>query len=271
MRSNSHLRHADYRAAYWLLGECCELGRLPEDWSGRLFQRLESLIGISLGLFIEGTIAMAYGQGRGPYPLDHVLVHGAGEQDVLGIIRKYWENNAVEADPAMAAWRKVRSRIATRARQHLVPNRVWRRSVITNEYFRAFGFEEMILSRCPSTNKRWLLLNFWRNSGNRPFNNREHGMVHLISTELHRLLAQGRIAAFCNDTAVLTPRLRQVLGLLCQGLSEKQTANRLGISPHTVHNQIQQLHRVLGVSTRGELIATALRYHFSEVCSPHRP
>lgn len=53
----------------------------------------------------------------------------------------------------------------------------------------------------------------------------------------------------------MAPRLRQVAQLLAIGLSEKQVALRLRLSIHTVHDYVKQLHRKLGVSSRGELLA----------------
>ncbi|MCC6623516.1 MAG: hypothetical protein IT385_19805 [Deltaproteobacteria bacterium] len=48
-------------------------------------------------------------------------------------------------------------------------------------------------------------------------------------------------------------------GRLCRGLSEKQIAAELGMSPHTVHDHVKRLHLRFGVQSRGELIARALR------------
>jgi DNA-binding NarL/FixJ family response regulator len=56
----------------------------------------------------------------------------------------------------------------------------------------------------------------------------------------------------------LPPRLREVLAGLARGLSEKQVAAELGLSPHTVHDHVKALHRRLRVQSRGELLALAL-------------
>lgn len=57
----------------------------------------------------------------------------------------------------------------------------------------------------------------------------------------------------------LPPRQAAVLDGLCRGLSEKQIAAELGMSPHTVHDHVKRLHLRFGVQSRGELIARALR------------
>lgn len=57
----------------------------------------------------------------------------------------------------------------------------------------------------------------------------------------------------------LTNRERQVLGLLADGLGNKQIAARLGISANTVKTHLELLFDKLGVSSRTEAVATAAR------------
>jgi DNA-binding CsgD family transcriptional regulator len=59
--------------------------------------------------------------------------------------------------------------------------------------------------------------------------------------------------------ALLTNRERQVLGLLADGLGNKQIAARLGISTNTVKTHLELLFDKLGVSSRTEAVATAAR------------
>src|SRR5262249_31224622 len=62
-----------------------------------------------------------------------------------------------------------------------------------------------------------------------------------------------------SPLTTLPQRLREVLGLLSRGLSEKQVAADLDLSVHTVHDHVKALHRRLGVHSRGELLSLALR------------
>jgi DNA-binding CsgD family transcriptional regulator len=57
----------------------------------------------------------------------------------------------------------------------------------------------------------------------------------------------------------LSPRLRQTLEHLVRGDSEKQIAGKLGVSPHTIHVYVKQLHKRFKVSSRGELLARFVR------------
>jgi DNA-binding NarL/FixJ family response regulator len=52
----------------------------------------------------------------------------------------------------------------------------------------------------------------------------------------------------------LTPRQQQILGSLEEGLQNKEIAQRLGISPHTVHVQVARLLRRFHAHTRKQLV-----------------
>jgi DNA-binding CsgD family transcriptional regulator len=72
----------------------------------------------------------------------------------------------------------------------------------------------------------------------------------------------------------LPPRLRQTLERILAGDSEKQVAQRLGVSPHTVHVYVKGLYRRYNVSSRGELLARFVRQPFvppAPVNSEHSP
>jgi DNA-binding CsgD family transcriptional regulator len=51
----------------------------------------------------------------------------------------------------------------------------------------------------------------------------------------------------------LTPREREMVGMLLKGDSNKQIAHKLGISEQTVKNTLHHAYSSLGVQSRGEL------------------
>jgi DNA-binding NarL/FixJ family response regulator len=59
--------------------------------------------------------------------------------------------------------------------------------------------------------------------------------------------------------AGLTDREAEVLGLLASGLMTKQIGHRLGISPKTVDQHIQNVYAKIGVSTRAAATLFATR------------
>jgi DNA-binding NarL/FixJ family response regulator len=58
----------------------------------------------------------------------------------------------------------------------------------------------------------------------------------------------------------LTRREAEVLGLLAQGLSNKEIAAVLWLSDRTIERHITGLYRKIGVERRTEATAFALRY-----------
>jgi DNA-binding NarL/FixJ family response regulator len=80
---------------------------------------------------------------------------------------------------------------------------------------------------------------------------------HLLA-RVRRLLA--RWAAVSAPVASrLTPREREVLALLSEGLEQDEIASRLFITPKTVAKHIEHILGKLGVRSRAQAIALALR------------
>ena len=68
-----------------------------------------------------------------------------------------------------------------------------------------------------------------------------------------------RVFAPVEDVPLLTPREREILGLIGEGLSNKAMARRLGISVHTVKFHMEALFAKLEVTSRAEAVAKGLR------------
>ena len=60
----------------------------------------------------------------------------------------------------------------------------------------------------------------------------------------------------------LSPRERQILELLAEGLRVKQIADRLSLSPATVHTHVRNAIAKLEVDTRTEAVALAVRFSY---------
>lgn len=90
-------------------------------------------------------------------------------------------------------------------------------------------------------------------------------LVHIfrevsLPPELERLVAE-RLRGERPPSALdaLSPREREVLGLLAEGLGTQEIARRLSISPATVRNHIQHILGNLKVNNRLEAVTLALR------------
>lgn len=62
-----------------------------------------------------------------------------------------------------------------------------------------------------------------------------------------------------DDEPELSPREYELLQLLARGQSNRQAAEALSVSPHTVGDHVKSIYRKLGVSSRGEAMVRAFR------------
>ena len=78
-----------------------------------------------------------------------------------------------------------------------------------------------------------------------------------IVEKLANLTRQGGLSAQDTKVSDLTPRAREVLGLLAQGLGDEDIADKLGISRNTVKNHVSAIYRVVGTRRRSALVVWA--------------
>lgn len=82
-----------------------------------------------------------------------------------------------------------------------------------------------------------------------------------LSSDLQRALIKSLARGQPSPRAPfesLSPREQEVLTLVCQGLSNKQIAQRLYLSVRTVENHLASVYNKLGVHTRTEAAVLAL-------------
>lgn len=88
-----------------------------------------------------------------------------------------------------------------------------------------------------------------------------------FSQTLIEKLANVRNANAPNQSRIaladLTAREREVLGLMCEGLADKEIAARLTLAPNTVRNHVATLYSKLDVHSRSEAIVWAHERGFS--------
>lgn len=89
-------------------------------------------------------------------------------------------------------------------------------------------------------------------AGERVFTPEQEGIA---VAELGRLARQARESS--GIRASLTDRELEILELVSRGLTVKQVASRLGLSPRTVETHIAKLYRKLGVRNRVQAVSKA--------------
>ena len=83
---------------------------------------------------------------------------------------------------------------------------------------------------------------------------------NLSTKALQEYQNQRSISQETDPQKTLTPRERQVLHLVTEGLTNRQIAHRLEISPRTVEMHRANLTRKLGVQSAAELVRYALQH-----------
>jgi DNA-binding NarL/FixJ family response regulator len=81
----------------------------------------------------------------------------------------------------------------------------------------------------------------------------------MIGDELLGLLIESFIGVTPVGVPPVTPREREVLDLLAEGLANRAVAERLGISTRTAQKHVENLFKKFNVHERGALIELATR------------
>lgn len=83
-----------------------------------------------------------------------------------------------------------------------------------------------------------------------------------LSSDIAQELAQTSLGA--DETAGLTPRERDILGLFARGMTGRAIARDLGLSSKTVQNNLSQIRAKLGAAGDADLVLKAQRAGFAE-------
>ncbi len=85
-----------------------------------------------------------------------------------------------------------------------------------------------------------------------------------LTAELERLRAPNGVLSKRSDIRRLTATERTVADLVCEGLTNPQIAERLGVSRRTIQGHLVNVFKKLGVASRTELAARLLRAGYGQ-------
>ena len=86
-----------------------------------------------------------------------------------------------------------------------------------------------------------------------------HALAEGLIVGTRRFFQQSRPAAAEGESLPLSEREMEVLGLLAQGLANKQIAAALGITEHTVKFHVSSIYTKLNVNNRAEAVRQGVR------------
>ena len=135
-------------------------------------------------------------------------------------------------------------------------NKTWFQDVLYRQYLEPAECLDIVVGAWAASPNRKLDLSVLRHRSQPSFSLEDRNLISLMLRALGPLVDRElfRVADFLNKYD-LTERQSDVLKLLLCGDSEKEIANLLHRSVHTVHSHVKDIYRVFEVQTRGELMA----------------
>lgn len=257
MRRISRVRAADIMKCTVILGECLERGSDRAAWPEHLNEGLRSLLCARVVIASELT-----GLGSGE-PNEAVGLFRTGWEDDRAARRwqEYASKGPAEQKPEYPVVTRMfgaeRERGVTLTRDAIWGGpAVWERSRAFNEVHRACGIDDYIFSirqvpRTRTVSTLWV----HRAVGEDGFTPRERRLLALLHDQIAALMGGALASGAEPGLRDLPKRQREVLGLLLEGLSEKEIAAELGLSKATVHEHATKLYRHFDASSRAELLA----------------
>ena len=140
----------------------------------------------------------------------------------------------------------------------LIPAREWRELELYRERFWPYRLDQTMEIGLPAAPGRDRLVFLWRGYGDRDFSDRDRDVLDVIRPHLVRRqeLADLRARIGASPAAVgLTPREREILGLVAQGKTNAEVATYLWVAPSTVKKHLENVYEKLGVSGRAAAVA----------------
>ncbi|HEV8635605.1 MAG TPA: helix-turn-helix transcriptional regulator [Chloroflexota bacterium] len=249
------MRVQDVRDAYRLIGECRDLGNDPVLWQVWMLEGLRRLVGNPAATGGEGLLVGPERRVVGLSSFSSGL-----DAQARAVLANYMRDGAVAEDPFVRALTRVSDRLVTRTRRQAVPDAVYYRSAVVDDYLRHADVGHRLMSFHLTAGGRGIsVIHLNRAPGERDFSPREQRLLNFFHAELGPLIGRALVSATEPSPGKLAPRLRQTLACLLEGDSEKQVAARLGISHATAHQYVTALYRRFGVHSRGQLVAHVLR------------
>ncbi len=135
----------------------------------------------------------------------------------------------------------------------------WKASTLWSENVARLGLDSFAHAVNYTTNDTWSCLHFMRKTGRAEFTADDALLCDLALTGIVWLNAQAEERVPPEVFTDVTPRQRTVMLMLLDGMSRKQIATSLQLSPHTVDDHIKAIYTHFEVSSVGELAARFMK------------
>jgi hypothetical protein len=245
MSKSQRLTLQDTRGAFHLVREICELGDDTAAWRAHMLKGICRIANTNMALSYVAPLTLSANQ------IGATLVV---ERGVPAEFQRFVQTNDWGPSPATPSIMSRLPRGFTLQRRRLCSDNAWYGSKFFNELLRRTGLDDQLISMVPLPGLQRLDgLGLSRGIDDPPFGERERKIVALLHGELALLWRTPPLSS--GDPRSDLPRqLREVLGHVTAGMTERQTAIRMGLSQHTVHSYLKVLHRRFGATSRVELV-----------------
>ncbi len=248
----------DVRRIYGILEECRQHWDDPAGWQTVLLREAAALVRLPVGLYTE---LLDFESGQQP-KIHWIYEHGwrsASDREAY-----YRPVGGVPAAPFSYSeiHLRFRERIGsayriTCTRADLMPDGDWQRCRAYRTHHAPARMTEVIYSAVRLAAEEPVNVIAFGGDTCLP-GRREREIVELLHQELAEMVGT-RLSTIAHISRHgLSPRLSELLGLLCEGLPEKEIATAMNISRATISEHIQRLYRHFEVRSRAELMAYLL-------------
>lgn len=253
MPRSTRVRASDVMKCMEILGGCRDLGADADAWPVYLMEEARKLLGGQVVIaaemrgFPDGPNTEGVGVYRVGWPSEEAEQRWC---DYAGRV-------PLERTPEYPIVSRLGPRGVTLERDSIWGGpEVWERSKTFQTIHRECGIDDYIFSlrRLPNAGT---VGSIWvhRAVGEKQFSPRERRLLSLLHDHLAEHVGTGLASGGEPRISSLSPRQKQVLLYLLEGLTEKEVAGELGLSKPTVHEHATMLYRAMGVSSRPELLA----------------
>jgi DNA-binding CsgD family transcriptional regulator len=261
------LSDVDVAALLRLAGEVGELAPDIQPRRAHILNGLLELVGGSLAACSE--VDRVRDDGVGWSLPNSITAAGADLPEMKIRLDAYLTGKLAALDPCIPLLLRSEKPVITARRADVIGDS-WFRSDHFNQIRRPARLTDSLYSILTAPDDRCIKVSIHRYSTDPEFTARDMHLLHIFNQNLASLYFDAPPAPQSDSgdlttttsrplddprLATLPPRVRPVLQLLLAGDSEKQAAQKLGLSPHTVHAYTKLLYRTFEVNSRGEMLA----------------
>jgi len=251
LSSALHIRDEQARELFRIFEEGLELAGSGEAQTAHVIDRVRGLIRAVIGG--EALVKLA------PVPeVRRWTDCGWPTESELERFRGYYAVAGIGANPLAARMMEIYRPgfEMTVRREEIMTDDEWRRSPFFGEVLIPCRLDHSIHSLRAGEDPDILSgLGFARATGDRPFDESDRDTIQLFHRGLLPILRWPSRKQADTRRKSLTAREEAVMSRLLDGMSDKQIATDLGISPHTASQHVGAIFRKMGVRSRAELFA----------------